>query len=109
MGTPRGRFALCALFETARTPAARALCWRQEEASMDGIGSAVTLVLGLDRGAHDLATGQVCARAIVVFLAGLAIMRVGNRRFLGKATPFDVMLGFVLGSVLSRAISGTAA
>lgn len=76
---------------------------------MDSIGSAFNVMLGLDRGANDLSVAQVCARAILVFFAGLAIMRVGNRRFLGKATPFDVMLGFVLGSVLSRAISGTAA
>ena len=76
---------------------------------MDAIGAAVTRMLGLDRGAHDLTVGQVCVRAVVVFLAGLVIMRVGNRRFLAKATPFDVLLGFVLGSVLSRAISGTAA
>jgi len=72
------------------------------------IATAVTGVLGLDRNALDLSVAQVCARAVVVFIVGLAIMRVGNRRFLGKATPFDVLLGFVLGSVLSRAISGTA-
>jgi uncharacterized membrane protein YcaP (DUF421 family) len=76
---------------------------------MDQIGAAINQVLGLDRDAYHLEVGHACARAIVVFLAGLAIMRVGNRRFLAKATPFDVLLGFVLGSVLSRAISGTAA
>jgi uncharacterized membrane protein YcaP (DUF421 family) len=71
---------------------------------------AITLALGLDRtDPHDLTTLQVSLRAIAVFIAGLVIMRLGNRRFLGKATAFDVMLGFLLGSVLSRAISGTAA
>jgi len=76
---------------------------------MDNFGSAVSRILGLDLGAHQLSIGQVSARAVVVFLAGLVIMRVANRRFLAKATPFDVLLGFILGSVLSRAISGTAA
>jgi uncharacterized membrane protein YcaP (DUF421 family) len=76
---------------------------------MEQIGAAINQVLGLDRDAYHLGVGHACARAVVVFIAGLAIMRVGNRRFLAKATPFDVLLGFVLGSVLSRAISGTAA
>jgi uncharacterized membrane protein YcaP (DUF421 family) len=71
---------------------------------------AITNALGLDRtDPHDLTSLQVSLRAIAVFVAGLVIMRLGNRRFLGKATPFDVMLAFLLGSVLSRAISGTAA
>ena len=72
---------------------------------MDAISNA----LGLDRtDPHDLTSLQVSLRAIAIFIAGLVIMRLGNRRFLGKTTPFDVMLGFLLGSLLGRAISGTA-
>jgi uncharacterized membrane protein YcaP (DUF421 family) len=76
---------------------------------MDEIRNAIVAVFGFDRGPLDLDSLQVAARAVVVFAAGLVIMRLGSRRFLGKATPFDVMLGFLLGSLLSRAISGTAA
>jgi uncharacterized membrane protein YcaP (DUF421 family) len=76
---------------------------------MEALNHVLDGVLGLDRtSAHDLDSLQVATRAILVFLAGLVIMRLGNRRFLGKTTPFDVMLGFLLGSLLSRAISGTA-
>jgi uncharacterized membrane protein YcaP (DUF421 family) len=75
---------------------------------MDGVVDLFRDGLGLDRQGSDLTAWNVSLRAIVVFLAGLAIMRTSNRRFLGKATAFDVLLGFLLGSVLSRAINGTA-
>jgi uncharacterized membrane protein YcaP (DUF421 family) len=50
---------------------------------------------------------QVTLRAIVVYLGGLAILRVGENRFLGKFTAFDIILGFILGGILSRAINGS--
>lgn len=76
---------------------------------MDAIFDAVRELFGLDRQPLDLTIQSVALRAIVVFFAGLVIIRLSNRRFLGKATSFDVLLGFLLGSMLSRAISGTAA
>jgi uncharacterized membrane protein YcaP (DUF421 family) len=51
---------------------------------------------------------QMGLRAIVVFVVALAILRLGGRRFLGRYSAFDWVLGIILGSVLSRAISGTA-
>ena len=50
---------------------------------------------------------QVSLRAFVIYLGGLAILRVGENRFLGKFTAFDIILGFVLGGILSRAINGS--
>lgn len=50
---------------------------------------------------------QVSLRAIVIYLGGLAILRIGVNRFLGKFTAFDIILGFVLGGILSRAINGS--
>jgi uncharacterized membrane protein YcaP (DUF421 family) len=58
--------------------------------------------------AEELTTLQVCLRAIVVFLVLIAYVRVGKKRFLGQATVFDAVLVIVIGSVASRAISGTA-
>lgn len=63
-------------------------------------------VLGL--GADDLAWWQMLVRAIVVYVAVLAMVRIGEKRFLGKSTPFDVILGIILGSVASQAITGSA-
>jgi uncharacterized membrane protein YcaP (DUF421 family) len=38
----------------------------------------------------------------------LAIVRLGKKRFLGRATAFDVILGIMLGSIVSRAVTGNA-
>src|SRR3954466_6277474 len=66
-------------------------------------------VLGLDATqASQLTTGQVCARAFVVYIVLIAYVRFGKKRFLGRATAFDAILVIVIGLIGSRAISGTA-
>jgi uncharacterized membrane protein YcaP (DUF421 family) len=50
---------------------------------------------------------QVSLRAFIIYLGGLAILRIGENRFLGKFTAFDIILGFILGGILSRAINGS--
>jgi uncharacterized membrane protein YcaP (DUF421 family) len=52
--------------------------------------------------------GQMCFRAIVIFICALIILRLGMQRFLGKNTVFDAVLAVILGSMLSRAINGSA-
>lgn len=64
--------------------------------------------LGLGVDPKDLGFLQVCLRGILVFCVALFMIRVANRRFLSKLTAFDVILGFVLGSMLSRAVNGSA-
>src|SRR5438094_7160067 len=69
-------------------------------------------------GLHDLFGGdypddplklhQVAVRAIVIYIAGVAIVRIGKSRVISRLTPLDVILGFVLGSLLSRGITGHA-
>lgn len=56
----------------------------------------------------DLDTLQAIIRAFIVFSFTLAIFRLSKKRFLGKGTPFDVVMGIVLGSVISRCINGSA-
>lgn len=63
-------------------------------------------VLGIDD--SDLDALQMVMRATVVYVSTIAMMRIGERRVLGKNTAFDVILGVVLGSTLSRAINGNA-
>lgn len=65
-------------------------------------------LLGLGRDAGDIGTGQMALRALVVYVFTLLVVRLGSKRFLGKATAFDVILGIMLGSVMSRAINGSA-
>jgi uncharacterized membrane protein YcaP (DUF421 family) len=64
---------------------------------------------GLGRQPLDLSAGQVALRTVVVYMFGLLAVRLADRRVLGKNTAFDVVVGVVLGSVLSRAINGTGA
>lgn len=65
--------------------------------------------LGLYVDAADLSAGQMVARAVVVFVFGVVLARLADRRMLGQNAGFDIMLLVVLGSVLSRAINGQAA
>lgn len=61
-------------------------------------------------GLHDqtLTWWQMSARAIGVFFVALFIIRIGSHRIFGKNTAFDIILGIIYGSVLSRAITGNA-
>lgn len=68
----------------------------------------VESLLGLGRDAGDIDPGQMALRAILVYAFTLAIVRIGSTRFLGKATAFDVILGIMIGSVMSRGINGSA-
>jgi uncharacterized membrane protein YcaP (DUF421 family) len=65
-------------------------------------------LLGPDGPAAQLTWVQLAMRTLVVFLFGVAAVRMADRRFLGKNAGFDVLLAIVLGSVLSRAINGQA-
>jgi uncharacterized membrane protein YcaP (DUF421 family) len=64
------------------------------------------MLLGI--GSDSLTWWQMAVRAIVVFIAALLIMRIGNKRIFGKHTAFDIVLGIIYGSVLSRAITGNS-
>ena len=68
----------------------------------------IDVALGLGEEAKDLSALQMSARALVIYLATLAIIRAGKKRFMGRATAFDVIVGIVLGSIASRAITGNA-
>ena len=71
-------------------------------------GWSIDTALGLHEPAHSLSTGQMALRAVVVYGALLLVVRLGHKRFAGRTTAFDMVLAIVLGSVASRAVSGTA-
>jgi uncharacterized membrane protein YcaP (DUF421 family) len=50
---------------------------------------------------------QECARAVLVFLYGLAMVRLAGRRIFGKWAALDIIVSMIAGSNLSRAITGT--
>jgi uncharacterized membrane protein YcaP (DUF421 family) len=47
-------------------------------------------------------------RTIIIYAFTLAIVRLGSKRFLGQASAFDTIVGIMIGSVMSRAINGSA-
>src|SRR4026207_202549 len=65
--------------------------------------------LGLGAQPRDLTFLQISLRGIIVFLATLAMIRIGHKRSLARKTAFDAVLIVILASVLSRAINGSSA
>src|SRR5204863_8153896 len=66
-------------------------------------------ILGLELEPKDLSFIQISLRGIIVFTIALVIIRVANKRFLSKMTAFDALLGFIMASMLARAVNGSAA
>ena len=59
-----------------------------------------------ETGRVDLA--QECARAALVFLYGFAAVRLTGRRVFGKWAALDIIASIIIGSNLSRALTGSA-
>ena len=75
---------------------------------MHALWETLRWAFGVDSDPRSYTVLQVCLRAFLVYLVGLLIVRLGRNRLLGRQSAFDIILGFVLGSVLSRAINGTS-
>ncbi|HLP24242.1 MAG TPA: YetF domain-containing protein [Acidobacteriota bacterium] len=75
---------------------------------MQSLADFADALFGLSLSPHELHTRHVAWRTVVVFAFGVLIVRLANRRLLGRNAGFDVLLGVLLGSVLSRAVNGTA-
>ena len=56
----------------------------------------------------QLTTLQMCARAAIVFIAALIVMRIGSARTFGKASAVDHVVMIILGGILSRVITGAS-
>ena len=65
-------------------------------------------LLGPDGKANELTLLHISARALFIFIVGLALVRIGDRRSLSEKTAFDAIFIVLVGSMLSRAINGTA-
>jgi uncharacterized membrane protein YcaP (DUF421 family) len=51
-------------------------------------------------------TVQLCTRAIVLFIYGLICMRIAGRRSFSSLSPFDIFIAIVVGSNISRVMTG---
>ncbi len=59
-------------------------------------------------GGQHPSTAQECARAVVIFIFGYLLLRVSGRRTLGQWSSLDIVISIVVGSNLSRALTGPA-
>ena len=66
------------------------------------------LLLGLESDLENVNSSQMALRAMLVYVLALLLVRIGSKRFLSQATAFDVVVAIMLGSILSRAINGSA-
>jgi uncharacterized membrane protein YcaP (DUF421 family) len=64
--------------------------------------------LGLGIDAKELTFFQVSFRGVIVFVSALVMLRLADKRFLAKLSAFDAILGFILASMLARAVNGSA-
>lgn len=56
----------------------------------------------------DIDVAQECARAVLIFAYGLAMVRIAGRRVFGRWAAIDIVLSIIVGSNLSRALTGNA-
>ena len=71
---------------------------------MNEVYHTLSNIFGLN--SHSVNFWQMAARSAFIYITSLIILRFGNKRFLGKNTAFDFVIGIVIGSVFSRAING---
>jgi uncharacterized membrane protein YcaP (DUF421 family) len=63
-------------------------------------------IIGSD--ADTIVWWQMVCRGVLIFFYTLFLVRFGGRRIFGKTTSFDIVLGVILGSIMSRALTGNA-
>ena len=56
----------------------------------------------------DISWSQMSVRAVIVLAYGILFVRVAGKRTFGKLTAFDIVLAVLIGSNLSRALTGNA-
>lgn len=68
----------------------------------------VETLLGLERDVSDVDVGQMALRTVLIYAAALAMVLLASKRFLSRATAFDVVVAIMFGSIIARAINGSA-
>ena len=65
-------------------------------------------LLGMQATADTITVGQTCARAVLVFLVALVLLRLSGRRTFGGNSALDMVVKFMFGALLSRVIVADA-
>jgi uncharacterized membrane protein YcaP (DUF421 family) len=57
-------------------------------------------------GIENMTLAQECARAVLVFFYGLIMLRLSGRRTFAQMSAIDLVISIIVGSNLSRAMTG---
>jgi uncharacterized membrane protein YcaP (DUF421 family) len=63
-------------------------------------------LIGPDEGAS---AAQLCVRAVLLFAVGIFYIRLAGRRTFAQYSPLDIVVALIVGSNLSRLMTGKAA
>ena len=74
---------------------------------MNALQNFFLVLLGPDGKPTELTALNISLRCFIIFLVGLALVRIGDRRSLAQKTAFDAVFIVLVGSMLSRAINGS--
>ncbi len=72
---------------------------------MDALLIYFKTLLGLET--DQLSIWQILVRGVMIYIIGIALVRIGKKRFLGKIAAFDTILAIIIGSLLSRTLTET--
>lgn len=72
------------------------------------MADAATVFAAMFGTGKDLSVAQECARAVLILFYGLLAVRIVGRRIFGKWSALDIVVSIVIGSNLSRALTGSA-
>ena len=64
-------------------------------------------LVGVEQEYSNLSPLQIAVRTVVVYIIAYILVRLAKRRFMGDFSAIDIILGFVVGSVMARAITGS--
>ena len=62
-------------------------------------------LIGPDQGAD---TQQLCVRAVLLFIFGIICIRIAGRRTFAQYSPLDIIVALIVGSNISRIMTGKA-
>jgi len=65
-------------------------------------------VFGLSLKSEQLGYGHMAARAALMYILLIIVVRSAKKRFLSNATAFDFILTIMIGSIAARAMTGGA-
>src|SRR6202012_2913681 len=63
-------------------------------------------LIGPDEGAD---AAQLCVRAVLLFAFGILCVRIAGRRTFARYSPLDIVVALIVGSSISRVMTGKAA